>query len=81
MGMNLLLLMETNQTKGMKKSSKLLRLEGWDYRTPWYYFITICTKDREHYFGEIRNGKIGLTGQGCAAWYFWNQISNHFPTE
>ncbi|HBQ61125.1 MAG TPA: transposase [Balneolaceae bacterium] len=57
---------------------KSIRLDGWDYRNPWYYFVTICTMDRRHYFGEIRNGMMGLTEQGCAAWYFWNEIPNHF---
>ena len=28
------------------------------------YFVTICTKNRIHYFGEINNGKIQLTGIG-----------------
>lgn len=57
---------------------KSIRLNGWDYRFPSFYFITICTKDRSHYFGEIRNGMMGLIEQGCAAWYFWNQIPDHF---
>jgi len=57
---------------------KSIRLDGWDYRFPSHYFITICTKDRYHYFGKICNGIMGLSEQGCAAWYFWNQIPNHF---
>lgn len=57
---------------------KSIRLDGWDYRFPSFYFVTICTKDRHHYFGEIRDGIMGLTEHGCAAWYFWNQIPNHF---
>ena len=28
------------------------------------YFVTICTKEREHYFGEISNGKMNLTEIG-----------------
>lgn len=28
------------------------------------YFITICTKDKSHYFGEIRNGRIYLSEIG-----------------
>ncbi len=57
---------------------KPMRLNGWDYRIPWFYFVTICTKNRQHYFGEIKSGRMGLSEQGCAAWYFWNQIPNHF---
>jgi len=29
------------------------RLQTWDYGSQALYFITICTKDRENYFGEI----------------------------
>lgn len=29
------------------------RLSGFDYGSNGYYFVTICTKDRLHYFGEI----------------------------
>ena len=30
------------------------RLSGFDYGSNGYYFVTICTKDRLHYFGEIK---------------------------
>ena len=29
------------------------RLTGWDYRSNGLYYITICTLNRTHYFGEI----------------------------
>jgi REP element-mobilizing transposase RayT len=32
-----------------------VRLSGYDYAKAGAYFITICTKDRVRYFGEIRN--------------------------
>jgi putative transposase len=53
------------------------RLLNWDYASAGAYFITICTKDRKHYFGECINGKmkistIGLIVQGC-----WYDIPNH----
>jgi len=34
------------------------RLRGWDYGWKGYYFITIVTRNREHYFGNIKNGKL-----------------------
>ncbi len=40
------------------------RLQNWDYRWAGIYFITICTENREHYFGEITNGKITLSEIG-----------------
>ena len=49
-----------------------IRLKGWDYRHTGAYFITICTHNRVHHFGECRDGKMklstmGLIVQGC--WY------------
>ena len=35
------------------------RLPEWDYSSG-EYFVTICVKDREHYFGEIIDGKMKL---------------------
>jgi len=36
------------------------RLENYDYSENWWYFITICTKDRQEYFGEIIDGEMIL---------------------
>lgn len=58
---------------------KSIRLKGWDYRNPGLYFVTICTKDREHHFGEIKDGVIGLSVPGCLAWHYWRQIPDHQP--
>lgn len=55
------------------------RLKGWDYSSPGIYFITICTKNRRHFFGEIRNGIVGLTRPGCIAYEYWSQIPEHYP--
>ncbi len=30
-----------------------MRLPGWDYRTQAYYFVTICTHQREHLFDNV----------------------------
>ena len=40
------------------------RLKDYDYSLGGYYFITICTKDKSHYFGEILNEKMKLTTIG-----------------
>ena len=36
-----------------KYRSTPARLNGWDYGANALYFVTICTKDRVPYFGEI----------------------------
>ena len=55
------------------------RLSTWDYSSNGAYFITICTKDREHYFGEIVDSKMKLSGIGVFAITCWANIPNHFP--
>ncbi len=34
------------------------RLQNWDYGWNAAYFVTICTADREHYFGKIENDEM-----------------------
>ena len=40
------------------------RLKGWDYQHAASYFITICTKNRSHYFGKIMDNEMHLTEIG-----------------
>lgn len=40
-------------------------------------FFTICTKGREHYFGDIINGSMRLTHAGVLADILWHQIPHH----
>ena len=47
------------------------RLQNWDYRWAGAYFITICTQNREHFFGEIENGKMQLSEIGKIAEMEW----------
>lgn len=59
------------------------RLKNWDYGQNGAYFITICTKNREHFFGEIvsTNGEneMQLNEIGKIADKFWTEIPKHFP--
>ncbi len=43
------------------KIHKQYRLPEFDYSSNNSYFITICTKDRIHHFGEISNSTMYLT--------------------
>ncbi len=54
------------------------RLQNWDYGSPGLYFITICTKNRECYFGEIKNGEMNLNETGKIADQCWAEIPAHF---
>lgn len=40
------------------------RLSGYDYSQNGMYFVTICTKGRIEYFGEIKNGEMVLNDCG-----------------
>lgn len=55
------------------------RLQNWDYSNNGAYFITICTKNRRHFFGKIHNGVMQLTEAGKIAYQLWEEIPDHFP--
>lgn len=59
------------------------RLKDWDYRNNGSYFITICTGNRKHFFGEIENNDnqktMVLNEIGIFAENFWIEIPKHFP--
>ena len=50
-----------------------------DYSANGAYFITICTHDRQHFFGEIHSGKMVLSAIGKMANHYWHEIPRHFP--
>ncbi|MDZ7807615.1 MAG: transposase [Gracilimonas sp.] len=49
------------------------RWEYWDYKNPGAYFITICTKNKECFFGEIVNGEMLLNQIGSIAESEWKK--------
>ena len=51
------------------------RLQNWDYGSPGLYFITVCTKNREHFFGEIESDRMILNELGLAMDTEWKKIS------
>jgi putative transposase len=40
------------------------RLRGWDYASAGAYFVTICTKDRAPFFGDVVGGDVVLSPIG-----------------
>lgn len=56
---------------GNKYRIESARLQNWDYASEGGYFITICTQDRECYFGDIANAKMRLSKIGQIAKYEW----------
>ena len=55
------------------------RLKNWDYGWNAAYFVTICTHGREHYFGDIIDGRMQLSEIGHLANKYWSEIPKHFP--
>lgn len=55
------------------------RLPGYDYSSNGAYFITICTKNRIHHFGEIEDGNLIETFQAKIAKKCWLDLPNHYP--
>ncbi|MEM8828878.1 MAG: hypothetical protein AAGE96_05915 [Cyanobacteria bacterium P01_G01_bin.19] len=53
------------------------RLQSWDYGSNGMYFITICAGDRQHFFGEITQGKMVLSHVGIIADVLWYEIKNN----
>jgi len=40
--------------------------------------LTVCTKNKEHWFGDIVGGVMELLPTGQIANSCWNEIPNHF---
>jgi putative transposase len=53
------------------------RAPWWDYGNAAAYFITICTKKMQHYFGYITDHKMNLSNCGVLADVFWHEIPHH----
>jgi len=59
---------------------KTNRLRDYNYSLPGYYFITICTKNKICYFGDIENGKMYSNEIGQIVEKYWHEIDNHYDT-
>jgi putative transposase len=69
------------------------RLKNRDYGAPGNYFITICTQNRENYFGHVKwvapvgtqnfvflqTARVQLTPIGKISHQYWIEIPSHFP--
>ncbi|MGQ1891399.1 transposase [Thermophagus sp. OGC60D27] len=55
------------------------RARFWDYGWNAAYFVTICTRDRECFFGDVVDGRMELSPIGHIANSCWHEIPKHFP--
>ena len=54
-----------------KHHRRSIRLKGYDYTQPGAYFITFCSYQRAHIFGEVVNGEMILNDVGKIARDEW----------
>ncbi|MEW6194544.1 MAG: transposase [Bacteroidota bacterium] len=54
------------------------RLKERDYSNPWWYYVTINTKNHAKYFGNVINEKMILDKLGNIADQSWKDIPTHF---
>jgi len=54
------------------------RLHDYDYAQSGYYFVTLCTQNRIHYFGGIRNGIICVNQLGSIALRQWEWLTQQY---
>ncbi len=55
------------------------RKPDWDYGSNGAYFITICTQNRTHFFGEIKDHQMYVSNAGLLAQQYWMEIPQRFP--
>lgn len=54
------------------------RYKDWDYSDDGFYFVTICTKNKELFFEDVINGQTSLNQTGALAEKYWLEIPDHF---
>ena len=59
---------------------KLTRLQDFDYSNNGYYFITICTHNKQHIFGFVSDGSISLNTLGRITAEEIENITCHYQT-
>ena len=55
-----------------------MRLKGYDYTQPGFYFVIICTYRRKELFGQIAEEQMNLDDYGLIAKKYWEEIPAHF---
>ena len=68
-----------NKEKMYYPKSKSLRLPGYDYSQPGWYFVTLTTKNRSCLFAHLQNGKIVLTDAGHMIKTTWQELPLYSP--
>ena len=68
----------------LEHNRRSIRLKDYDYSENGYYYVTICTKNREEYFGKIINRKMHYSQIGeivCKEWIRTEQIRENIKMD
>jgi len=55
-----------------------IRLKNYDYSQTGYYFVTICTRNRECILGHVVDGEMQLSKIGQLVQIVWNDLLKRF---
>jgi REP-associated tyrosine transposase len=56
-----------------------IRLKGYDYAQAGAYFVTICTHERAHLFGQVVEDMMMPNALGDIVQWCWHAIPEHMP--
>jgi REP-associated tyrosine transposase len=56
-----------------------IRLRGYNYTRPGWYFLTVSAHGKEHVFGEIDGWDMRLNDFGRIVTECWNELPQHYP--
>ncbi len=55
-----------------------IRLKDYDYSQNGAYFVTVCARNHESFFGNVFREEIVLNKYGKIVNQLWNELPNHF---
>ncbi|MCO5216124.1 MAG: transposase [Thermomicrobiales bacterium] len=60
-------------------TTRRVRMKGFDYRTPSYYFVTVCTHNRACLLGSVRNEEMVLNHAGQMIADITHTLTERYP--
>ena len=64
-------------TLNKKRDRQSIRLKNYNYAANGYYFVTICTHNKQCFFGNVIDRKMQLSTVGKIAHQYWSEIPQH----
>jgi putative transposase len=61
-----------------KPNRRSVRLKDYDYSQPGWYFVTVCTKDKARFLGDIEDHAVILSEIGQIANSSWREIPDKY---